>query len=262
MDIVELVLLSAVAGFTIFFGLPVARMRVSANAKGMLNAASVGILLFLLMEIFKHALDVVEEKVVDASANLGAFSDAVFFAFLLILGLVIGLLGLVWFEKHFLNAKKTPSGQTHAVQLAYMIALGIGFHNFAEGLAIGQSYALGSISLALLLVIGFGLHNATEGFGIASSLAGFRPKWGLLFKLGLIGGGPTFVGALLGSVFVSAATSVFFLSIAAGSIIYVIKEMLFHGRINGEGVGTMAALLIGFLIAFGTDLVIVLASGG
>ena len=67
----------------------------------------------------------------------------------------------------------TPTRIYHspAARLALLIAVGIGLHNFAEGLAIGQSAASGETSLALLLVIGFGLHNATEGFGIVAPMA-------------------------------------------------------------------------------------------
>src|SRR6185312_11386426 len=97
-----------------------------------------------------------------------------------------------------------------------------------EGLAIGQSAASGQISLALVLVIGFGLHNATEGFGITAPLAGGeqRPGWGQLALLGVIGGGPTLVGTLLGTVFVNDVVSIAFLSLAAGSILYVIVQLL------------------------------------
>lgn len=106
-----------------------------------------------------------------------------------------------------------------------MIASGIGLHNFAEGLAIGNSAATGELSLAVLLVIGFALHNATEGgFGIVAPLTGGqRPSWGGFLALlgGLVGGGPTFVGTLVGQRFVSEEVSVAFLGLAAGSILYV-----------------------------------------
>lgn len=83
---------------------------------------------------------------------------------------------------------------------ALMIATGIGLQNFAEGLAIGNSGAQGELSLAVLFIIGFGLHNASEGFGIVAPLAaeGERPFWITLLRLGLIGGGPTFLGTLVG----------------------------------------------------------------
>ena len=88
--------------------------------------------------------------------------------------------------------------------LSLLIATGIGLHNFSEGLAIGQAGAPGAISLAIVLIIGFGLHNATEGFGIVAPLSGepVRPSWRFLLLLGLIGGGPTFVGTLIGQPWV------------------------------------------------------------
>src|SRR5258708_26645375 len=77
-----------------------------------------------------------------------------------------------------------------------MSAIGIGLHNFAEGLAIGNSAARGALQLAVLLVIGFGLHNATERFGIVAPMAaeGRRPSWRYPFLLGLLRGRPTFLG--------------------------------------------------------------------
>ena len=114
-----------------------------------------------------------------------------------------------------------------------MIAVGIGLHNFAEGLAIGQAAAKSEIALATLLVIGFALHNATEGFGIVAPLAGevtedgqrALPSWGFLLAMGAIGGGPTFIGTAVGHAFTSEALSVVFLSLAAGSILYVVIQL-------------------------------------
>ena len=121
-----------------------------------------------------------------------------------------------------------------ARQLALLIAVGIGAHNFAEGLAIGQSAASDDIALATVLVIGFALHNATEGFGIVAPLAGDVdadggrrvPSWPFLLTLAAIGGGPTFVGTWVGHGFTSEALSVAFLSLAAGSITYVILQLV------------------------------------
>ena len=106
-------------------------------------------------------------------------------------------------------------------RLALLIAVGIGLHNFSEGLAIGQSAAGGELGLAVLLVIGFALHNATEGFGITAPFAAaqVRPSWAVLGLLALIGGGPTFVGTLIGQAFTNDAVSILFLALAAGSIL-------------------------------------------
>lgn len=109
------------------------------------------------------------------------------------------------------------SSRSPARRLASLIAVGIGLHNFGEGLAIGGSAAKGEITLATLLVIGFALHNATEGFGIVAPLAAAddRPSWGLLALLGLIGGGPTFLGTAVGHQYTSDAVTVAFLTLAA-----------------------------------------------
>src|SRR4029079_8733108 len=123
-----------------------------------------------------------------------------------------------------------PSWTRASGRRATEIAVGIGLHNFAEGLAIGNSAAVGDLSLAVLLVIGFGLHNATEGFGIVAPLTGQRPSWGSLALLGLIGGGPTFVGTLVGQRFTNDIVSIGFLGLAAGSILYVVIELLAVSR--------------------------------
>lgn len=264
----ELVLLGAIAGFTIFLGLPVARMRgISARAKGMLNAASAGILLFLLVDVMAEAFEATEVHALASLAGREPLSSGLVFILLLVGGASLGLLGLVWFEEKFLQRKgprRHPMAaldEKRARAVATMIAIGIGLHNFSEGLAIGQSYAAGSLPFALLLVVGFGLHNSTEGFGIAAPLSGFRPSWKFLAFLGLIGGGPTFVGAVVGGFWVSEAVSVLFFSLAGGAIVYVVKELLFHGKLSGESVPSMSALLAGFFLGFLTDVLIKSVSG-
>ncbi len=155
---------------------------------------------------------------------------------------------------------RTPA-LTPGRRLALFIALGIGLHNFAEGLAIGQSAAAGEISLALVLIAGFGLHNATEGFGIVAPIAGEStlPSWGFLALLGLIGGGPTFLGTALGRVWVNSAVSVAFLTLAAGSILYVVIELLNVNRAFGFRRLVMWGILAGLLAGFVTDWVLVAA---
>jgi zinc transporter, ZIP family len=148
-----------------------------------------------------------------------------------------------------------------AGQLALLIAAGIGLHNFAEGLAIGNSAASGELALAILLIIGFGLHNATEGFGIVAPLAaaGARPSWRFLGALGLIGGAPTFLGTVVGQRFVNDTLSVAFLALAAGSILYVVVELLAVGRrLAAKEIGTWG-LLVGLLAGFVTDAIVTAA---
>jgi len=150
------------------------------------------------------------------------------------------------------------AGTVSPRQLSLMIATGIGAHNFAEGLAIGQSAVSGAISLAVILIVGFGLHNMTEGFGIGAPLAaaGVRPSWRFLGLAGLIGGGPTFLGTVVGYGFRSEYVLVACLSLAAGSILYVIGELLGAGLRLGARELAGWGLLAGFLAGYATDLVV------
>ncbi len=154
-----------------------------------------------------------------------------------------------------------------ARRLALLIAVGIGLHNFAEGLAIGQAAANSEIALATLLVIGFALHNATEGFGIVAPLAadtradGTRviPGWGFLLALGAIGGGPTFVGTAVGHAVTSGALSVIFLTLAAGSILYVVIQLIGVAAKMRRMDLLAYGLLIGLLAGFATDAIVTAA---
>ncbi len=251
--LLELIALGAIAGFTVYLGLPLAVMKSSARMKGTLNAFAVGILMFLLVDIMADAMEIAQKHALDALSGKGPLLDGILFPLVLLAGLGIGLLGLVWFEtRHIKAGSSKMQDEERGKRLALMIAIGIGLHNFSEGLAIGQSYAAGVVSLALTLVFGFGLHNMTEGFGIAAPLAGFRPRLSYLALLGFIAGGPTFIGAIVGGFWVSEIVSVLFLALAGGAVIYVIKEMLYHGKISGEGIVAMAALVLGFMLGFAT----------
>jgi ZIP family zinc transporter len=128
-------------------------------------------------------------------------------------------------------------------------------HNFGEGLAIGTSAAAGELSLAVLLVIGFGAHNATEGFGIVAPLAaaGERPGWGRLLLLGLIGGGPTFLGTIIGQQVTTPLLGVAFLALAAGSILYVVIELLAVARASTFKELITWGIFLGLALGFITD---------
>lgn len=156
-------------------------------------------------------------------------------------------------------ATPTASKDLSPQVLALIIAVGIGFHNFSEGLAIGQSAAIGALQLAVVLVIGFGLHNMTEGFGIAGPLAGQTVSWKFIMLAGLIGGGPTFLGTLVGIVFHSTEVFIFCLALAAGAIIYVVVELLGVAKRFKRQDIIMWGLLVGFLLGYATDLLVTYA---
>jgi ZIP family zinc transporter len=276
-------LLGLLAGGTIVLGLPLGRMRApAAGLRVLLNAGAIGVLLFVLWDVLAEAWAPLDENLAALHEGGGSVAALAGYAVLFAGGLAVGLLGLVAYEtwmRRRATAAPRPYGPgamaasevearrgfawSPARRLALLIAVGIGLHNFAEGLAIGQSAASGRIALATVLVIGFGLHNATEGFGIVAPLAAEaderRPSWGLLGLLGLVGGGPTFVGAALGHGFTSEPVSVAFLTLAAGSILYVVVQLVgVAGKARRSDL-LAVGLLLGLLAGFATDAVVTAA---
>jgi len=271
----ETLLLGAIAGATIFLGLPIGRMQnVSAAAKAFLAAVATGVLLFLLWDVLSQAVEPIENA-------LTAGDDGTFLwrSFLLLGGFTVGLMSLVYYDlwmkrrrrKAFLGpgAASTAefehehhfTGMSPARWLATFIAVGIGLHNFSEGLAIGQASASNELSLALVLIIGFGLHNATEGLGICAPLTGDRetPSWSFLALLGLIGGGPTFIGTVIGQAWVNESVMILFFALAAGSILYVVMELLNVGRALASKPVITWGILLGLFLGFATDFILVAA---
>lgn len=267
-------LLGAISGLTIMLGLPIARWgRPDRRVMAFLTSASVGVLLFVFYDVVRHASETVEGQLsVSPVAGAG-------FGLVLAGGLATGLFAMVLFER-ISRRRPLPSGPgamaatsptaaprpglAGPLRTALLIAVGIGLHNFSEGLAIGQSAASGAYRFFLILVIGFGLHNITEGFGISGPMVGHRPSWRFLVLLGLAGGGPTFAGTLVGygvtriggATVMSQLVSVLFLALAAGAIIYVIGELQHVNRKIGSHRMGMLGLLCGFLAGYGTDLLL------
>jgi ZIP family zinc transporter len=290
-DYAQLLLLGAIAGLTIFLGLPMALLQnVSRMKKGFLNALAMGILLFLITDVLSAAWQPTKLAAIAGYAGRGSATDAAVDLLALFGGLGLGLLGLALYEQRYLrriihtqkrlliegekngNGEKGnrvgPQGgtqQEHGAgsfgspqHLATMIAVGIGLHNFSEGLAVGQSYASGAVALAIVLVVGFGAHNATEGFGIAGPLTGIseKPQISFLVKMGIIGGAPTFLGTLLGSIWVSQLTYIMFLSLAGGALVYVTLLMYNTARRESRNDLIMVGIFIGLLAGFLTDLIV------
>jgi len=282
--------LGFVAGVTILLGLPVGRMkRPAPSLRMMLNAIAVGILVFLVWDVLSAAWEPIDGALSDFHAGNGGLSSAFGYGVLFVGGLSVGLLSLVAYERWMDRVTGQPHmsaiGGVPAVpgapvparrgiatwspgrQLALLIAVGIGLHNFAEGLAIGQAAASNEIALATLLVIGFALHNATEGFGIVAPLTGETdpdgtrviPSWGSLLLLGAIGGGPTFIGTAVGHSFKSESVSVVFLTLAAGSILYVVVQLIGMAA-KAKRMDLFAyGLLIGIIAGFLTDAIVTAA---
>ena len=310
-----IILLGAFAGLTIYLGLPIAFLkRMPASSKMFLSMLATGILVFLLYDVIHQASEPIGAALDEVRTT--HTGGATFFTDLLLLvaGLVIGLIGLVYFNTYVIARSKrgtlaqvadrggapapisnpaalalagvagadlsamearpavvrpvvtgasavavAPARELSAQALALIIATGIGLHNFSEGLAIGQSAAGGELQLATVLIIGFGLHNMSEGFGIAGPLSGQAVSWKFIGLLGLIGGGPTFLGTVLGMAFHSPQIFIFCLALAAGAILYVIAELMgVSRRFKAQNI-VMWGLLAGFLLGYVTDLLVTYA---
>jgi ZIP family zinc transporter len=279
MNFGETILLGAIAGSTIYLGLPFARVgRLDIRGRVALAMFAVGILAFLFVDVLEHAFAIVEEPVEKlGEGDGGSWGEAIGLFALLAAGFSLGAGGLAAVERR-LRARAQPpvagasqeiaaalapevSVDRRALETGLAIASAIGLHNFAEGLAIGVSAAAGEVALATVLIIGFALHNATEGFGIVGPLGSVRPSWRWLGLAGLIGGGPVFVGTLVGYQVKADALELTFYALAGGAILYVIGEVWTGMRRFGHRELGLAMLSAGFLLGFATDLVVAYGGG-
>jgi ZIP family zinc transporter len=283
MSFSETALLGALAGSTIFLGLPMGRMQtLSSRTRVALAMFSVGVLVFLLVDVLAHGFEIAEEAVVAFKDGDGSFVHAAALTLLLLGGFTLGSAGLGIAERRMRAHNAPPpiaggavdslavadgrpspadSARAQALRTGLIVATAIGLHNFAEGLAIGVSAQADEIGLATVLIIGFALHNTTEGFGIVGPLGDVRPTWRWLVLAGLIGGGPTFVGSMVGYSVTSEPLELAFYALAGGAILYVIGE-IWHGmrRFGHREVG-LILLACGFAAGVITDFVVVYGGG-
>jgi zinc transporter, ZIP family len=284
MSFSETALLGALAGFTIFLGLPVGRLQgLGPRTRVALAMFSVGVLVFLLVDVLAHGFEIAEEGVEAFKDGDASFLHAAWLTLLLLGGFFLGSAGLGITERRMRSSSTRPrpiaggavadalpaederqllaAARAQALRTGLMVAVAIGLHNFAEGLAIGVSAQAGEIGLATVLIIGFALHNSTEGFGIVGPLGSVRPSWGWLALAGLIGGGPTFVGSMVGYSITSEPLELAFYALAGGAILYVIGE-IWHGmrRFGHRELG-LILLSCGFAAGVITDFVVVYGGG-
>jgi len=214
--------------------------KISKNKYHFFLALTAGLLLFLGIDSVEEALEVSEKGLADS------FNGALLVATVI----VFSFLGLYYVGEKLVKRAES-SRITKPVAVALMIAIGIGLHNFGEGLAIGAAVGLGSIAFSTFLIVGFALHNTTEGIAIAAPMSrgkGLVGKAliGKLAALGLIAGSPAIFGAWIGGFVYSPFTSVIFLAIGAGAIFQVIITILRWIREEGDKNLSSAAVASGF----------------
>ena len=276
----EIVLLGAIAGFTIFLGLPIGRIENPMPAfRAFLNAVAVGILIFLLWDVLSAGIEPVETSLTSATNDGGSWWRFIGYSTLLTVCVTVGLVTLVHYDRWLRHSTAPRRGTRRRIGDELAAARGSdrpaqrtetsravhrARHRLPQLLGRARHRAVCRVRRdqpRALLIVGFGLHNATEGFGIVAPIAaeGERPSWAFLGLMGLIGGGPTFVGTIVGQAWVDEWLFIAFLGLAAGSILYVVIELLGVGRKLGFKELATWGILLGLFFGFATDMVLVAA---
>ena len=245
----ELMALGTLAGVLpvylgILVALTVARVVPRYVEKFLIGLAT-GILVYLFFDLMHEAVELTQAR--------DRLSWTVFLG-----SLFVSFLGLVALEESQLRRERAW-GQF--LTLPYVIALGMGLHNFGEGLAIGASYANGEWTLSGVLVAGFALHNSTEGFGIVGSAGRAAIKWKDVVFMGLLAGAPTCLGTLLSGSESSAYATLVCYTLAAGSLLYVILSLIVMSYTATRRMQVASGIFIGISLMFVTAMILTLVSG-
>jgi zinc transporter ZupT len=226
--------------------------RLGRRGLDVLLAITIGLLAFLFV-------DAIQEGLEGASALAASYQGAALFVGAAAAAYLALEVTGQWLRDA--RARRKEADTSAGSVLALLIAIGIGLHNFGEGLAIGAAFALGEAALGTLLIVGFTLHNTTEGLAILAPIAKERPSAWLLIKLGLIGGVPTIAGTWLGGFVYSPVAAVLCLGLGAGAIAQVIHQL--SRQVSGKAgaprfatVPVMLGLTAGFMVMYATGMLV------
>jgi len=212
-------------------------------------ALTAGLLLFL-------AIDSIEESIEVSNENLAnSFNGTLLVATVIVLSFLT-----LYYLGNKIVAKADSLNFSKPVAIGLMISIGIGLHNFGEGLAIGAAVGIGSIAFSTFLIVGFALHNTTEGIAIAAPMSRGKLMLGKLAIMGMIAGTPAIFGAWIGGFAYSPFTSVIFLAIGAGAIFQVILVLMKWIQKENDGnlstLSVVSGFAIGMLVMYLTSILV------
>lgn len=249
-DFIGTVIFSVIMGFSIYLSLPIVlRKKTGERTLRLLNAIAIGILIFLMCDVFSDAAPSLY-----ANGSLYGYGANPVLSLLLGVGLAIGFFTLYYFENR--SKEGLPPEK-----MSLMIAMGIGLQNLTEGLVFGAlSVSVGLFSgVALVVLVGFTIQNITEGFPIASPFLNANDKkLGTMLLLFLVGGLPTVIGGIAGYYYSSATFNIFFDGLAIGAILYVILPMIKHQLRDIDHAKQRliyAGIFLGFLLGYLVNLI-------
>lgn len=246
-DLGATLLLSAVMGLSIYLSLPFVLSKSTGKTRTkLLNAVAVGILIFLIGDVFFDAAGSLY------NGSLYGYGTSPGYDLVFVVSMAVGFM-VLFYAGH--RRKMSPSPEV----LALVIAVGIGFQNLTEGLLFGSlGVTLGLTGAALVVLVGFIFQNMTEGFPIVSPLLGATEgKTGLIAGAMMIGGFPAILGGAVGFYYNTTIFDMVFYGLAIGTILYVILPMLRNLLTESDAEALSLAYMgvfVGFILGFVVNL--------
>lgn len=210
-----------------------------ASAKGFMACVAFGIAIFSLVDLFGSA------------SNLGIDLRSTAFQMVLVFGFAVGL------ATPFVTERASTSSENMQAQLktmAYMFALAVAFHGFAEGIVISydlQSGYVFTFAHRIVQTTSFLIHKVAEGFVVSIPLLLARAGKDSFALVGIAASLPLVFGVASVYFDVPGMASSFGFALGAGALTYVLFKLGNLASLLGTGsVKMFAGILAGILLMY------------